>query len=56
MWVGSLPVGSFTTLEELAAKFKFMSQYSYLTSKKPTISDLQDTTQGPNEYVQTFRL
>lgn len=30
MWVGSLPVGSFTTFEELAAKF--MSQYSYLTS------------------------
>lgn len=52
MWFGSLPVGSFTTFEELAAKF--MSQYSYLTSKKPTISDLQDTTQGPNENVQTF--
>ncbi|KAL0313676.1 UNVERIFIED_CONTAM: hypothetical protein Scaly_2911400 [Sesamum calycinum] len=49
MWVGSLPVGSFTTFEELAAKF--MSQYSL---PAPTISDLQDNFHCRCEYVQTF--
>ena len=51
-WFGSLPVGSFSTFEELADKF--MSQYSYLSGKKPTITDLQDTIQGANENVQSF--
>lgn len=42
----------FSTFEELADKF--MSQYSYLSGKKPTITDLQDTIQGANENVQSF--
>ena len=51
-WFGSLPVGSITSFEDLATNF--LNQYSYLTGKKPTIADLQDTAQRPEEDLKAF--